>query len=154
MTHYSDNLTQLGAMRPSRKRPKAPYSNAYPILITTSIMSPASQHRNHLPVPGYRPARFRSYRHRLCPGDWLVESKSLKLFLTAFRNHGAFHEDCTIYIAKRLRDLLEPRWLRIGGFWYPRGGIPIDVFWQMNEPPQAYWSPTSVWRPTGAGVGW
>ena len=70
------------------------------------------------------------------PGDWLVESKSLKLFLTAFRNHGAFHEDCTIHIAKRLKDLLAPRWLRIGGFWYPRGGIPIDVFWQTNEPPK------------------
>jgi len=70
------------------------------------------------------------------PGDWLVESKSLKLFLTSFRNHGAFHEDCTIHIAKRLRDLLEPRWLRIGGFWYPRGGIPIDVFWQTNAPPK------------------
>ena len=70
------------------------------------------------------------------PGDWLVESKSLKLFLTSFRNHGAFHEDCTIHIAKRLKDLLDPRWLRIGGFWYPRGGIPIDVFWQTNEPPK------------------
>ena len=70
------------------------------------------------------------------PGDWLVESKSLKLFLTSFRNHGAFHEDCTIYIAKRLKDLLAPRWLRIGGFWYPRGGIPIDVFWQTTEPPK------------------
>ena len=68
------------------------------------------------------------------PGEWLVESKSLKLFLTSFRNHGAFHEDCTIYIAKRLRDLLDPRWLRIGGFWYPRGGIPIDVFWQTADP--------------------
>ena len=70
------------------------------------------------------------------PGEWLVESKSLKMFLTAFRNHGAFHEDCTIYIAKRLRDLLDPRWLRIGGFWYPRGGIPIDVFWQTADPPK------------------
>jgi 7-cyano-7-deazaguanine reductase len=71
------------------------------------------------------------------PGDWLVESKSLKLFLTSFRNHGAFHEDCTIYIAKRLVDLLSPRWLRIGGFWYPRGGIPIDVFYQTGEPPKS-----------------
>ena len=70
------------------------------------------------------------------PGEWLVESKSLKLFLTSFRNHGAFHEDCTITIAKRIKDLLEPRWLRIGGFWYPRGGIPIDVFWQTAEPPK------------------
>ena len=45
------------------------------------------------------------------PDEWLVESKSLKLFLTAFRNHGAFHEDCTIAIAKRLVDELAPKWL-------------------------------------------
>ena len=75
------------------------------------------------------------------PGDWLVESKSLKLFLTSFRNHGAFHEDCTVAIAKRLIDLLEPEWLRIGGYWYPRGGIPIDVFWQTGEPPKGLWVP-------------
>lgn len=75
------------------------------------------------------------------PGDWLVESKSLKLYLTSFRNHGAFHEDCTIGIGKRLAELLEPRWLRIGGYWYPRGGIPIDVFWQTAAPPQGLWLP-------------
>ena len=63
------------------------------------------------------------------PRDFLVESKSLKLFLGSFRNHGAFHEDCTVSIGKRLVDLLDPEWLRIGGYWYPRGGIPIDVFW-------------------------
>src|SRR6187549_1822337 len=61
------------------------------------------------------------------PGAWLVESKSLKLFLGSFRNHGAFHEDCTIAIAKRLVKEIEPEWLRIAGYWYPRGGIPIDV---------------------------
>src|ERR1051325_8840364 len=44
------------------------------------------------------------------PADWLVESKSLKLYLGSFRNHGAFHEDCTVAIGKRLRDLLEPRY--------------------------------------------
>ncbi|MBT6297688.1 MAG: NADPH-dependent 7-cyano-7-deazaguanine reductase QueF, partial [Rhodobacteraceae bacterium] len=59
------------------------------------------------------------------PGAWLVESKSLKLYLGAFRNHGAFHEDCTVSIGKRLVDFLSPQWLRIGGYWYPRGGIPI-----------------------------
>jgi 7-cyano-7-deazaguanine reductase len=75
------------------------------------------------------------------PGDWLVESKSMKLYLTSFRNHGAFHEDCTIGIGKRLAALLEPRWLRIGGYWYPRGGIPIDVFWQTAAPPQGLWLP-------------
>ncbi len=67
------------------------------------------------------------------PGDWLVESKSLKLFLTSFRNHGAFHEDCTVRIGKDIARLLDPRWLRISGYWYPRGGIPIDVFWQTGD---------------------
>jgi 7-cyano-7-deazaguanine reductase len=75
------------------------------------------------------------------PGEWIVESKSLKLYLSAFRNHGAFHEDCTVAIAKRLVDLLSPKWLRIGGYWYPRGGIPIDVFWQTGEPPAGVWVP-------------
>ncbi len=75
------------------------------------------------------------------PGDFLVESKSLKLFLHSFRNHGAFHEDCSIYIAKRLVDLLAPKWLRIGAYWYPRGGIPIDVFWQTGPAPEGVWLP-------------
>ena len=75
------------------------------------------------------------------PGDWLVESKSLKLYLGAFRNHGAFHEDCTIRIGKDLVALLAPRWLRIGGYWYPRGGIPIDVFWQTGAPLPGVWLP-------------
>jgi 7-cyano-7-deazaguanine reductase len=75
------------------------------------------------------------------PGKWLVESKSLKLFLTSFRNHGAFHEDCSVYIGKRLVELLDPEWLRIGAYWYPRGGIPIDVFWQTGEVPKGVWIP-------------
>ncbi len=75
------------------------------------------------------------------PGDWLVESKSLKLYLGSFRNHGAFHEDCTVRIGKDLVALLAPRWLRIGGYWYPRGGIPIDVFWQTGAPPEGLWVP-------------
>jgi 7-cyano-7-deazaguanine reductase len=75
------------------------------------------------------------------PDGWLVESKSLKLYLHAFRNHGAFHEDCTLDIAKRLVDLLAPKWLRIGAYWYPRGGIPIDVFWQTGAPPEGVWLP-------------
>lgn len=75
------------------------------------------------------------------PGRWLLESKSLKLYLHAFRNHGAFHEACTIDIAKRIVGVIEPRWLRIGGYWYPRGGIPIDVFWQTGAPPENVWLP-------------
>ena len=75
------------------------------------------------------------------PKERLVESKSLKLFLGSFRNHGAFHEDCTVGIARRLIAELDPVWLRIGGYWYPRGGMPIDVFWQSGEPPAGLWIP-------------
>ncbi len=75
------------------------------------------------------------------PGAWIVESKSLKLFLASFRNHGAFHEACTMEVARRLVELLEPAWLRIGGYWYPRGGMPIDVFWQTGAPPAGVWIP-------------
>lgn len=75
------------------------------------------------------------------PKDWLVESKSLKLFLGSFRNHGAFHEACTVDIANRLEQLLAPVWIRIGGYWYPRGGMPIDVFYQSGPPPEGLWVP-------------
>ncbi|MEQ8357032.1 MAG: preQ(1) synthase [Kiloniellaceae bacterium] len=75
------------------------------------------------------------------PEAWLVESKSLKLYLGSFRSHGAFHEDCTLAIGRRLVETLAPRWLRIGGYWYPRGGMPIDVFWQTGAPPEALWLP-------------
>ena len=80
------------------------------------------------------------------PGKWLVESKSLKFYFTSFRNHGAFHEDCTVEIGKRLVQLLAPKWLRIGGYWYPRGGMPIDVFWQHGK------IPAGVWVPADQGV--
>lgn len=75
------------------------------------------------------------------PDGWLVESKSLKLYLSSYRNHGAFHEDCTVGVGKRLVELLAPHYLRIGGYWYPRGGMPIDVFWQAGNLPDGVWLP-------------
>jgi 7-cyano-7-deazaguanine reductase len=75
------------------------------------------------------------------PNRWLVESKSLKLYLGSFRNQGAFHEDCTLRIGKDLVALLKPRWFRIGGYFYPRGGMPIDVFWQTGKLPNGCWAP-------------
>ena len=75
------------------------------------------------------------------PDATIVESKSLKLFLAAFRNHKGFHEEVTVGIAERLVAEMEPLWLRIGGYWYPRGGMPIDVFWQSGEPPAGLWVP-------------
>ena len=75
------------------------------------------------------------------PKKYLLESKSFKLFMQSFRNHGAFHEDVTLYIAKRIVKEIKPVWLRIGGYFYPRGGIPIDVFWQTDNPPKKVWIP-------------
>jgi 7-cyano-7-deazaguanine reductase len=75
------------------------------------------------------------------PADWLIESKSLKLYLASYRNHGAFHEDCTVAIGRKIAQVANPTWLRIGGYWYPRGGIPIDVFWQTGSPPDGLWLP-------------
>jgi 7-cyano-7-deazaguanine reductase len=75
------------------------------------------------------------------PRRFLIESKSLKLYLNSFRNHAVFHEDCTVTIGKRLVALLKPRWLRIGGYFHPRGGMPIDVFWQAGRLPRNVWVP-------------
>jgi len=75
------------------------------------------------------------------PKRWLLESKSLKLYLASFRNYGTFHEDATVTIGKRIADLIEPAYLRIGGYWFPRGGIPIDVFWQFGTMPEGLWLP-------------
>lgn len=86
------------------------------------------------------------------PEEWLVESKSLKQYLTSYRNHGDFHEACTVEIGKSIEDLIRPKWLRIGGYWYPRGGIPIDVFYSSGLPPNDIWIPSqnvSMYRGRG-----
>ncbi|WP_448585218.1 preQ(1) synthase [Thermaurantiacus sp.] len=75
------------------------------------------------------------------PDARIVESKSLKLYLASFRNHAGFHEAVTVGIGLRLVREMRPTWLRIGGYWYPRGGIPIDVFWQTGAPPAGLWLP-------------
>ena len=136
MTHYTDNLTQLGGHVRQPQTPEEAVLERVPnphADVDYVARFTVPEFTSLCPVTG--PPDFSHLVLDYVPGEWLVESKSLKLFMTAFRNHGAFHEDCTLYIAKRLRDLLEPRWLRIGGFWYPRGGIPIDVFWQTAAPP-------------------
>jgi 7-cyano-7-deazaguanine reductase len=81
------------------------------------------------------------------PGAWIVESKSLKLYLGSYRNHGSFHESTTVTIAKKLIELLDPHWLRIGGYWYPRGGMPIDVFFQSGPPVDGVWLPDQGVQP-------
>jgi 7-cyano-7-deazaguanine reductase len=75
------------------------------------------------------------------PGRVILESKSLKLYLNSFRNASGFHEATTIAIAKRIAATIKPRYLRIAGYWYPRGGIPIDIFWQTGKLPGGVWLP-------------
>jgi len=138
----SDDLTQLGG---SAAIPASPdearlerVANPHPDVDYVARFT-APEFTSICPVTGQ--PDFAHLVIDYVPDEWIVESKSLKLYLTAFRNHGAFHEDCTVAIGKRLIGLLAPKWLRIGGYWYPRGGIPIDVFWHTGEAPAGVWIP-------------
>ena len=142
MSHYTDALTQLGqptalpadpAQAVLERVPNPQAGQAYVVRFTQPEFT------SLCPLTGQ--PDFAHLVIDYVPRDWLVESKSLKLFLGSFRNHGAFHEDCTVGIGRRLAGLLEPHWLRIGGYWYPRGGMPIDVFWQTGAPPAGVWLP-------------
>ena len=142
MTHYTDSLSQLGVQTAAPTNPEEAVLERVPnphadTLYVARFTAP--EFTSLCPVTGQ--PDFAHIVIDYVPGDWLVESKSLKLYLTSFRNHGAFHEDCTVAIGKRLAELLQPKWLRIGGYWYPRGGIPIDVFWQTGAPLEGVWLP-------------
>ncbi len=136
------NLTQLGGTSETPKSPEEAVIEAVPNpQADTDYVArfTAPEFTSLCPVTGQ--PDFAHLVIDYVPGDLLIESKSLKLFLTSFRNHGAFHEDCTVTIGKRLVEAARPKWLRIGGYWYPRGGIPIDVFWQTGEAPSGLWVP-------------
>lgn len=75
------------------------------------------------------------------PGQWLLESKSLKLYIASFRNHGAFHEDCTVMIGKRIASEIKPKFLRIGAIGIRAAAFPIGVFWQTGRAPKGLWVP-------------
>ncbi|BAM79612.1 hypothetical protein, conserved [Cyanidioschyzon merolae strain 10D] len=145
---YVESLTQLG------RKVTLPKSPSEAVLEKV-----ANMHENYPYVTRFTCPEFTSlcpltgqpdFCHMVIdyvPDKWLVESKSLKLYLHSFRNHGDFHEACTIGIARRLTTELEPKWLRIAGYWYPRGGIPIDVFYQTGEPPKGLWIPDTGVQP-------
>lgn len=142
MSHYTDALTQLGASTPLPQSPEEAVLERVPNPQpgeTYVVRFTQPEFTSLCPLTGQ--PDFAHLVIDYVPGDWLVESKSLKLFLGSFRNHGAFHEDCTVGIGKRIAGLLDPRWLRIGGYWYPRGGMPIDVFWQTGAVPEGLWLP-------------
>jgi 7-cyano-7-deazaguanine reductase len=142
MTTITEHLTQLG--RPA----SIPASPEEAVLETVPNPHPGTVYLVRFAAPEFTslcPLTGQpDFAHLVIdyvPRERLVESKSLKLFLGTFRSHGAFHEDCTVGIAKRLVAALDPVWLRIGGYWYPRGGIPIDVFYQTGAPPEGLWLP-------------
>ncbi len=135
-------LTQLGQQAPGFSSPQEAVLERVPnpqadVLYLARFTAP--EFTSLCPVTGQ--PDFAHLVIDYAPDAWLIESKSLKLYLGAFRNHGAFHEDCTIAIGRKIVEIAAPRWLRIGGYWYPRGGIPIDVFWQTGAPPEGLWLP-------------
>ena len=137
-----DTLTQLGRPTPAPASPEEAVLESVPnpepgALYLVRFTCP--EFTSQCPITGQ--PDFAHLVIDYAPEALLVESKSLKLFLGSFRNHGAFHEACTVGIAKRLEAAIRPRWIRIGGYWYPRGGMPIDVFWQTGTPPEGVWIP-------------
>jgi 7-cyano-7-deazaguanine reductase len=142
MSTDTSSLTQLGRQGAAPERPEDAVLDRVP-----------NPHPDALYLARYTAPEFTSlcpvtgqpdFAHLVldyAPGPFLIESKSFKLYLQSFRNHGAFHEDCTVGIAKTFIAAAEPRWLRIAGYWYPRGGIPIDVFWQSGPIPEGLWAP-------------
>ena len=135
-------LTHLGRQSPLPASPEAavldyvPYPRANALYL---VRFASPEFTSLCPVTGQ--PDFAHLVIDYAPGETIVESKSLKLFLASFRNHAGFHEAVTVGIAERLVAEMKPRWLRIGGYWYPRGGIPIDVFWQSGAPPKRLWVP-------------
>ncbi len=142
MSTDTSNLTQLGRHAPQVQSPEQAIlervPNPHPDSLYLARFT-APEFTSLCPVTGQ--PDFAHLVIDYAPQDWLIESKSLKLYLTAFRNHGAFHEDCTVGIGKKIVEAAAPRWLRIAGYWYPRGGIPIDVFWQTGAAPEGLWAP-------------
>jgi 7-cyano-7-deazaguanine reductase len=137
-----DGLQQLGAQTAQPQSPAAAVlervPNPHPRKVYLARFA-APEFTSLCPITGQ--PDFAHIVIDYVPDRFLIESKSLKLYFNSFRNHGAFHEDCTVKIGKALVKLLKPRWLRIGGYWYPRGGMPIDVFWQNGKLPAGVWVP-------------
>lgn len=136
------DLTQLGAPTPVPASPAAARLERVPnpqVGALYLVRFTAPEFTSICPVTGQ--PDFGLLMMDYVPGQWIVESKSLKLLLQSYRNHGAFHEACTVDVAKRVVDAISPTWLRIGGYWNARGGMPIDVFWQTGAPPEGLWLP-------------
>ena len=81
---------------------------------------------------------FAEIRIGYIPDRKMVESKSLKIYLFSFRNHGAFHEDCVNIILKDLIQLMDPKYIEVTGLFLPRGGISIHPYANYGRPNTPY----------------
>ena len=138
----TETLTQLGAKAELPASPKEAVIETVPNPQTDAqylVRFTCPEFTSLCPVTGQ--PDFAHLVIDYVPRGLIVESKSLKLFLASWRNHAGFHEACTGAIAEKLVKTAKPKWLRIGGYWYPRGGIAIDVFTQTGTPPKGLWIP-------------
>jgi 7-cyano-7-deazaguanine reductase len=125
---FHDDLTQLGKKAKIAKNPEKAvletFANPHPDTDYVVRLT-APEFTTLCPITGQ--PDFATIVVDYAPSGRLVESKSFKLFLGSFRNHGSFHEECTVYIHNRLKELMAPKFIRVIGLWYARGGITIDV---------------------------
>lgn len=139
MDRKADNLQQLGH--------KVPYRTDYAPEVLEAFENRHPEHdywveflcpefTSLCPITGQ--PDFAEIRISYIPGMRMVESKSLKLYLFSFRNHGAFHEDCVNMIMKDLIALMDPKYIEVTGFFLPRGGISIHPYANWGRPGTRY----------------
>ncbi|MBO2526209.1 MAG: NADPH-dependent 7-cyano-7-deazaguanine reductase QueF [Bacteroidetes bacterium] len=139
MNRKEDNLQQLGH--------KTEYATDYAPEVLETFQN---QHPEHdywvqfncpeftslCPITGQ--PDFAEIKILYIPDQRMVESKSLKLYLFSFRNHGDFHEDCVNIILKDLVKLMDPRYIEVVGLFVPRGGISIHPYANYGRPGTKY----------------
>jgi len=139
---YTEHLTQLGAKSEIPASPEEAVLESVPNphpQVDYNVRFTCPEFTSLCPITGQPDFAYLVIDY--VPRNSLLESKSLKLYLASFRNHGAFHEDCTVAVGKKIVEAIDPMWLRIGGYWNPRGGIPIDIFYQTSDAPKNVWVP-------------
>ena len=139
----SDKLTQLGHRSEIAASPHEAFLEKIAVadgrMLGTVIRLSATEFTSLCLVTGQ--PDFATIYVDYVPRNWLIESKSYRLFLGSFRAFGTFHEEATVVIRDRLVLALDPVYLRVAAFWYPGGSIPIDVFCQYGRLPANCWAP-------------
>jgi 7-cyano-7-deazaguanine reductase len=127
------------------KKTEYKFGYAPEILETFANKHPGNDYRVHFDCPEFTSLcpitgqpDFATIYIDYIPDMKMVESKSLKLYLFSFRNHGAFHEDCVNIIMKDLIRLMEPKYIEVTGIFTPRGGIRIYPYCNYGKPGTKY----------------